>query len=180
MALILPGIHSLAQHLQHLQALPEDYRPQRCPHCGRARMWCHGAYTRKADRERSRAASLNPVPIPRFLCSFCYRTCSRLPECVPPRRWYLWAVQQAMLWLICAGHPLARVSEEGPPSERTVARWWRRLRGCLPEHRLHLCNRVPELGRESGEARSFWKACLKRMKLSSAMLMLTGAGLAVP
>lgn len=104
MALILPGIHSLAQHLQHLQALPEDYRPERCPHCGRARMWCHGAYTRKADRERSRSASLNPVPIPRFLCSFCYRTCSRLPECVPPRRWYLWAVQQAVLGLICAGH----------------------------------------------------------------------------
>ncbi len=72
------------------------------------------------------------------------------------------------------------MSEEGQPSERTVARWWRRLRGCLPEHRLRLCNRVPELGRESGEARSFWNACLKRMKLSSTMLMLNGAGLAVP
>ena len=40
MALILPGIHSLVQHLQHLQLQPEAYRPSRCPHCGKARVRC--------------------------------------------------------------------------------------------------------------------------------------------
>ena len=99
MAIILAGIHSLTQHLQQLNSNPEAYRPKRCPHCGHAGVWSHGHYLRLPDRENSGPDSLNPIPILRFFCpqAGCRRSCSALPECIPPRRWYLWSVQQAML-----------------------------------------------------------------------------------
>ena len=85
---ILPGIDSLKQHREVLAAEPERYCPERCPHCGQAGLWAHGTYPRKADREGVGDESLNPVAIPRFFCPTCRHTCSRLPECVAPRRWY--------------------------------------------------------------------------------------------
>jgi hypothetical protein len=85
---IVPGIGTLAQHLKQLKEAPETYRPKRCPHCGKAGVWCHGAYTRKSDCEGRGDDCLNPVPIPRFYCCHCRRTCSALPECIPPRRWF--------------------------------------------------------------------------------------------
>jgi hypothetical protein len=121
MALILPGIHSLEQHHRRLCVQPEDYRPERCPHCGKAGVWCHGAYSRKADREGRCDACLNPVPIPRFLCPHCQGTCSRLPQCLAPRRWYGWAVQQAVLAALVAGHSV----RQGVGSSRRAAGRWR-------------------------------------------------------
>ncbi|WP_226382967.1 DUF6431 domain-containing protein [Burkholderia mayonis] len=58
-------------------------------------MWGHGCYDRKADR--SADGQLNPVSVPRFRCPSCRRTCSRLPLCICPRRWYGWALQQQVL-----------------------------------------------------------------------------------
>jgi hypothetical protein len=80
MVTILPGITSLVHHLQHLVEAKEDYRPSGCPSCGYRRLWCHGRYVRKADRTSPPKTSLNPVPIPRFYCPRCERTCSTLPE----------------------------------------------------------------------------------------------------
>ena len=54
---ILPGVCSLEQHQQCLGEEPERYRPERCPGCGKAGLWAHGAYRRKADREGAGAAS---------------------------------------------------------------------------------------------------------------------------
>jgi len=48
---IVPGIATLAQHLKQIKEAPETYRPERCPHCGKAGVWGHGTYTRKSDRE---------------------------------------------------------------------------------------------------------------------------------
>jgi hypothetical protein len=70
MAHILPGITTVEQHRTHYLSKPEDYRPDCCPHCGKAGIWRHGRYTRQADREHGSRDSLNPVSIPRFLLSF--------------------------------------------------------------------------------------------------------------
>jgi len=110
---ILPGVCSLEQHQQCLGEEPERYRPERCPSCGKAGLWAHGAYRRKADREGAGAASHNPVSIPRFYCAACGRTCSRLPECVAPRRWYGWALQQGVLALLLAGASIRAANRQG-------------------------------------------------------------------
>ncbi|MBK9442558.1 MAG: hypothetical protein IPN53_15175 [Comamonadaceae bacterium] len=34
------------------------------------------------------AKGCNPVPILRYLCNACKHTCSRLPACIAPRRWF--------------------------------------------------------------------------------------------
>jgi transposase-like protein len=179
MALILPGIHSLVQHLQHLQVEPETYRPARCPHCGKARVWCHGVYTRKADRDGTAHGSLNPIPIARFLCACCRQTCSRLPECLSPRRWYSWAVQETVLAWLIAGHSMRWIARQVTPSRRTVRRWWQQLQARFAEHALCLRSRFPELGR-AVSWRSFWQACLSQMRLSTAMSWIQQAGHPVP
>jgi transposase-like protein len=177
---ILPGIASLAQHLQHLASRSEDYRPVRCPGCGRSGVWCHGFYTRKADRSAPPGSSLNPIPIPRFYCSGCRRTCSTLPECLPPRRWYLWVVPQALVLLLCAGGSLAAASRVLAPSEATLGRWWRRLRARFPEQVFALRHRYPDLGRVPEEPLSFWRACLASMTFAHAMGCLHQGGIAIP
>ena len=100
---ILASITTLAQHLHAVANDSDVYRPPACPQCSAAGMWCHGCYHRKADRSASAGESLNPVPVLRFLCPACQRTCSRLPACIAPRRWYDWALQQAVLLLLLAG-----------------------------------------------------------------------------
>ena len=76
MTLILAGIRSLAEHLRTLQLNPEAYRPEQCPACAHGTVWCHGCYTRKADRQNLGTPCLNPIPILRYLCPDCRSTCS--------------------------------------------------------------------------------------------------------
>lgn len=105
---------------------PESYRPEKCP-CGHARVWCHGCYTRKPDRKDYCEPCLNPVPIPRFYCPECGCTCSVLPECIPPRSWYLWEVRQVIFLLLLAANSLGRThaSNGSRASRKTIKRWWR-------------------------------------------------------
>jgi len=101
---IVSGISTLRQHIETLRSKPEVYRPRRCPSCGHGVLWHYGCYSRKADRRPTSAeTSLNPIPIPRYLCSSCLHSCSRLPECIPPRRWYSWLLQQKALKSLLAG-----------------------------------------------------------------------------
>ena len=179
MVLILPGVHSLEQHHRRLQVQPEDYRPERCPHCGKAGVWCHGAYSRKADREGRCDACLNPVPIPRFFCSHCQATCSRLPQCLAPRRWYRWAVQQAVLLRVIGGASVRQVSRQMVPSRRTVRRWWQSFQSRFCLHAAGLRSWFPELGYHEG-FHAFWGACLTLMPLSLAMLLVHQSGFPVP
>ena len=179
MALILPAICSLVEHIKTLQSNPEAYRPECCPGCDKAGLWCHGHYTRQAERENSGQQSLNPVPIPRFFCPHCKHTCSVLPECIPPRRWFLWLTQQAALALLLSGHSIYHVSEKLPPAWGTIKHWQQRWLECFQLHRFHLCSQHPDLGRYS-EFKPFWNACLKRFSLSSIMVFLNEKGLCVP
>ena len=178
MALILAGIHSLIQHLQQLNSNPEAYRPERCPQCGGAKLWSHGRYQRHADRENNGKNSLNTISIPRFVCAQdnCGKTCSVLPECIPPRRWYLWSVQQAMLILLLHGQ---LDGEQALPYARTIWRWWTRLKACFDIHRYHLVEQNSRLGQHTSVA-DFWAAYFSRGTLSKAMLTLHYSDIVIP
>jgi transposase-like protein len=179
MGRIVPGIASLNQHQQSLTSEPERYRPERCPHCGKARPWSHGSYARKADREGQGEESLNPVAIPRFYCPSCRATCSRLPECVAPHRWYGWAMQQAVLVLLLARTSIRAVSRQRLVSRRTVGRWWRWLHKRFDVHGFHLRSLLPDLGR-CAQPIPFWSAALQQHALSTWMGSLDRLGVAVP
>lgn len=105
MQVILSGFDCLNQHIKQLNEDPDCYRPSRCPSCGKAGLWCHGRYPRWPGRNLD-DRHLNPVFIPRFICPECGKTCSVLPECIPPRRWYLWAIQQMVLSAIVVGRSI--------------------------------------------------------------------------
>ena len=157
MALILPGILSLVQHLESLRKEPESYRPEKCPGCSRANLWCHGCYTRKADHEHR----LNPIPILRFFCPGCCSTCSVLPECIPPRGWYLWEARQVIFLLLLAGNSINRAAaiNGSRACRQTIRRWWRQFKDCFPLYSFHMRAHFSWLGRYS-EFADFWKACL--------------------
>jgi hypothetical protein len=165
---IVPGILSLEQHLRAVAQAPGEYRPAHCPHCRAGGLWGHGCYWRKADRREGVTPSLNPVAVLRFWCRSCLHTCSRLPECIAPRRWYDWAVQQAVLLLLLAGCPVRRCAHCTGRARRTVQRWgaWLHERGEV--FAFFLRSRFAELGR-AGDDVTFWLQLLGRMSLSRAM-----------
>jgi transposase-like protein len=166
---ILGSIASLAQHLNTIVTDPEQYRPAACPHCGYAVVWRHGCYRRKADR--SIDGSLNPVPVLRFLCRDCVRTCSRLPACIAPRRWFDWAVQQAVLLLLLSGASLNSCARCSGRDHRTVRRWrdWLLERG--EQFAFFLRSRLPELGRVA-DFNAFWRNVIEEVSLQQAMVLL--------
>ena len=179
MCRILPAIESLNQYLYYLKHHADAYRPSHCPHCGFCKVWRHGHYFRKADREGKEGVYLDPVPIPRFYCCYCQMTFSRLPACIAPRRWYLWATQQAVLVLLLNGYSLHQVARMCRPGRRTIGRWWEGLKSRFQEHTFHLRNRFSELGSYLCFS-SFWSACLEQMSLADAMGWLERDGVDIP
>ncbi len=179
MCRILPAIESLDQHLYHLEHHPEAYRPPQCPHCGVGGVWRHGHYRRKADRDGEDGVYLDPVPIPRFYCRHCQTTCSRLPGCMAPRRWYPWIVQQAVLALLLSGSSLREVARQCQPGRRTISRWWHWLEAQADQYRFHLRSRFQALGRYDGFT-AFWSACFRQMSLATVMAWLDREGVAIP
>ena len=166
---IVAGITTLEEHLETIRQKPEVYRPASCPHCGIKQLRQHGYYYRKADR-RAQRPRLNPVPIGRYRCAGCRRTCSRLPECIAPRRWYRWSVQQQSLWPRVGAAP-AECGDDGQPAVRSIGRWWRWLRDRGPLFACHLRARFPELGRAS-EFCDFWRQVFSSLGLPRAMAWL--------
>ena len=179
MALIVPGIATLEQHAQQLSQDEEAYRPERCPHCGQGGVWRHGRYGRKADRRGGVDHRLHPVWIPRFFCRHCQRSCSSLPECIAPRRWYLWSVQQVVLWSVLCAESVHQASRRGGVSRRTVRRWRAWLVDHEREHRSGLCARFAELGRHR-ELSSFWCRCFQTLGLARSMVCLARDGFSIP
>lgn len=176
---ILTGIQSLDQHYSTLIKNPSNYRPARCNGCGKSKLWSHGFYTRKAQCEEGHG---NPALIPRFLCPHCLKTCSVLPEYIPPKRWYHWAIQEVALRLLLSGHTYNHVLEalcQRPikrqnfiePSLSTLSRWWSRFKSDYLNCRLFLCSDFPTLG-ITNNLSEFWLSCFEKMRLSSAMALL--------
>lgn len=163
---IVGSIADLAQHLVAIATDPEQYRPARCPHCGYARVWRHGCYYRKADR--SAGGALNPVQMLRFLCGSCPRSCSRLPACIAPRRWYGWAVQQAVLLLLLSGVSLQGCARRSGLDRRTVRRWRDWLHERDAQFAFVLRSRWPELGRVA-DFNAFWRNVIDELTLQQAM-----------
>lgn len=178
MQCILPGIECLKQHIKQLEEHPDSYRPSRCPSCGKAGLWCHGRYPRAPGRSPE-DRHLNWVFIPRFICPECRKTCSVLPECIPPRRWYLWAVQQMVLIWVLAGRSIRSVSRQAGPACSTVRRWRRWLDDRFVACAAGLRSLFAELGRYQ-DVRSFWKAVWRVMSLAKAMLYCYRYGMDVP
>lgn len=179
MPIIVPNISSLVQYLNMLFSEPGHFRPKSCVHCGALNLWYHGCYLRKADRSSPSASRLEPVRILRFFCASCARTCSVLPQCIPPRRWYLWDAQQRsfLLWLQSASY---RHAAKGVgPSRHTVARWVGRFRERFYVHSDSLKTHLCELGRASG-FNVFWRQCLTGVPLAQAMYWVHDAGVLIP
>ena len=149
---------------------PEVYRPDACPHCRLGGLWRHGCYHRKADR-RAGGESLNPVAVLRFLCRECLRTCSRLPACIAPRRWFNWAVQQMVLMLLLGGSSLRGCSRQTGVDRRTARRWRDWLDARSERFAFFLRSRFAHLGR-SADRESFWRLVLDSMALAQAMACL--------
>ncbi|MDQ6951803.1 MAG: hypothetical protein Q9M26_09070 [Mariprofundales bacterium] len=118
----------------------------------------------------------------RYLCHYqdCGRTCSCLPECIPPRRHYLWDRQQAALVLVMLGKSIkAIIPPFSRPSLRTINRWKKRLFAKYNEHHLHLCSRYPELGK-CATIESFWIACFEQVGMMRASFDIHQAREAIP
>jgi hypothetical protein len=173
---IVSLITSLQQHLDKLERAPATYRPPRCPHCGLAGLWGHGHYDRKADRNTGK---LNPIPVPRFVCRDCGGTCSRVPSCLPPRRWYLWSVQAAVLLNLLSGASLRECAATSGRARSTVRRWWQWLQQRHEQLAFHLRSHWPEWGR-AGSWREFWQLALAQEPLREVMAWLDRQGVVVP
>ena len=168
---ILANITTLDQHLDAVANDSDVYRPDACPHCLVAGLWCHGRYHRKADRGTNVGESRNPVAILRYLCRACERTCSRLPACIAPRRWYDWAMQQVALLLLLAGCSMHQCCRCTGRARSTVRRWRDWLYERSDSFTFFLRSRLPEFGRYA-ELDSFWRHVIEGMTLAQAMAWL--------
>ena len=164
---ILRTIATLDQHFEEIANGGGAYRPANCPHCQAAGLWHHGCYHRKADRSEARR---NPVAILRFLCNACLRTCSRLPACIAPRRWYGWAMQQVVLLLLLGGGSLHQGCRQTGRSRSTARRWREWLHARSAQFTFFLRSRLPELGRLPEP--DFWCQVIGCMSLTEAMTQL--------
>jgi hypothetical protein len=177
MLCIVAGILLLAQHVTTLKEKSECYCPTCCPYCGKLGIWSHGHYPRKADR--SKTGELNPIFIPRFFCPNCQKTCSTLPECIPPRRWYRWCIQHVVLFNLISNKSLHAVSQLVQPSRSTCRRWLTGFKDKFLLHRDALCAHMSELG-HAIDFNHFWQLCLTHISLDRAMLLCNLSGVAIP
>ena len=176
---ILQNIQSLSQHCERLMVNPQDYMPTCCPYCNHHKLWRHGGYPRKPDRNNKSCPSLNPILIPRFRCAACRRTCSVLPECIAPRRWYLWKIQQAVFELVLLGQSYRSIAKALIPSRRTIGRWIARFIEQFKIYGNAMRSEFPDLGRHSNPI-NFWQAALSQSSLSQWMAFLHQHGVLIP
>lgn len=176
---ILSDILSLIQYQQLTKEGESAYRLEQCLCCGKANPHRHGSYPRKGDRSSGNDSSLNPIYIQRYYCPACQRTCSVLPECMPPHRWYVWEIQQRALLLFFVGMSLRAIAQQIAPSRHTITRWINRFKEQLHFHKDVLCNHLADLGRTIGFA-DFWQASFYHFSLAQAMRLCHVAGVPVP
>ena len=162
---ILTDIMTIMQHLSRVKSKPDPYRPEHCPDCNHHIVWKHGSYFRKSVRDHQCPSSLELVPISRYICVKCKKTCSTLPECIPPRRWYLWAVQQACMVACLLGKKVSQIATEQLPRRQTISRWERHRHEQFKEHQFYLLARFQEFGRQTN-FKDFWSKCLSQFSLS--------------
>jgi hypothetical protein len=177
---IVSGITTLLQYIGTLLSKPEVFHPQQCPLCGFGCLWKHGFYFRKANRcPIPGEEHLHMIPISRYLCTGCRHTCSRLPSCIPPRRWYSWLSQQEILLFMLATCCLHGCSVKFSMCRSTVRRWWKWLKSRTSIFEFTLRSRFPEWGRFI-DFISFWIGAMGSMPLSEMMAQLDNDGMTIP
>ncbi len=176
---ILSNIHTLSQHINTLKQNPELYQPIHCPICLGKNIRRHGFYKRKPDRINQGDDSENDIPIPRHQCADCRHTTSTLPECIAPRRWYPWVIQQWCFWLSLNGWSIKQLSLAFPMARSTILRWLNWLEDSFVEHHRTLCAEYSTMGYYSTQC-SFWCHWLESKIFSHAMVLLNKRGLVVP
>jgi len=182
---ILSEIHTFSQHIfTYLCLLEDKYKPQQCPHCGFPVIWNHGTYPRKPDRIHNSQNTYNDLHISRYLCADqenCGKTCSTLPECLAPRRWYPWINQQWLLYCLLLGWTINQCDQYFPMSRSTILRWKKWLDERTFTFHTHLKNKFPEFGYFAMNTKNtFWLTCFEHYSLSHLMLFLNNQGLIVP
>ncbi len=179
--IIIPDITKLAQYIFDFYEDSSSCMPDYCPHCRNERLWHHGCYYRKCIRANEQRTDKleNPIPIPRFRCPKCKKTCSALPECIAPKRWYRWKIQQTVLMACFLGVSVRQVAIKYQMSRRTIKRWYDHLVSKFKVHAFTLKSRFPSLG-EHTDVTPFWLACLHRMSLAKAHYFLYLAGRTIP
>ena len=178
MVYILAGFLSLLQYQKQYQAqqLP---RLMHCLNCGHLKPWRHGGYPRKADRMNSEDDSLNPIIIQRYYCPDCHKTSSVLPECIPPRRWYLWEAQQAATLLLLSGISGRAAEKQVKPSRHTIKHWVAWLIAQFMVCKDALSTHFQSLGLLT-EPVSFWRAVFDKLSLGTAMRLCHVSGVPIP
>lgn len=179
MCRMIGSIRTLKQHLFTLKSNPCAYRPKRCPQCGHGGLWGHGMYQRKGDRSLVSENRSVLIPIPRFRCPYCNTTCSRLPGCLSPRRWYPWDAQAIALFLVLRGNQLALIRKLVVASGDTIRRWRAWLAERTETFEFHLRSAFSHLGRY-GQGEAFWTATLTTLGLFDAMATVCHQGVSVP
>lgn len=176
---ILSGIVSLMQYQNVLNSEKHYYALEKCLCCGKSNPQRHGRYSRQADRTNKSKDSLNPVFIQRYYCPSCNKTCSVLPECIPPRRWYLWDIQQAVLILCLGGKSICAAARALVPSRQTISRWMHRFTEHFHLHKDVLSSIFTSLGRSCTMA-DYWQVAFETLTLSQAMRLCHIAGVPIP
>ena len=143
----------------------------------------HGCYYRKPDRHALPGQSLNPIKVLRFICSICRKTCSALPECIPPKRWYLWETQQLVIQAYLSGNSWNSISQKFKIARSTCRRWVQNLQDKFSIHADILRNVPGQLSEHlvhCFDVESLWLSCLSKINLSRAMLLFHHSGIHIP
>ena len=178
---ILSDRLTFRQHKETLFSAPEKYKPDHCPYCYCINLWSHGCYYRKPDRNNRYPYSTNDMAVLRFKCTdeACGRTCSTLPECFAPRRWYPWINQQWCLWFLLVGYSINQVKAILPMARSTIVRWKNWLDDRFSLFHSYLKNHFPEFGYFENKG-IFWLNWLEKYSLSDAMVYLNNQQVIVP
>jgi hypothetical protein len=90
---------------------------------------------------------------------------------VAPRRWYDWAVQEIVLWLLLSGMSLAACARRCGLGRHTLGRWRDWLSRHSETFKFWLRSRFPALGRIADDA-LFWRHVFDTHSLARAMAWL--------
>jgi Domain of unknown function (DUF6431) len=127
MQILHPFTGSVEQYIEQLSD-PDQYRPACCPQCqAKQSLTAHGFYTRTlAD-----PAFDGLIRVRRYLCRFCRRTVSLLPDFALP---YLrFSIAVISLWLLARLLPSSPDCIAPPPSPYQRGQFWlRRFRSRAP------------------------------------------------
>lgn len=174
---ILPQVRNPAQH--HEYKLQPTEWPTCCSRCGSLRFKKHGCYKRKV-RLDNKSQAFNPVQIQRFYCNSCERTFSMLPEGLPPRRWYVWSVQQLVLLAYLISPSQRWISRQYQMARSTIRRWLWRLKEQFIYHYDQLKQHIPDILGRTYDFKTFWQTSLSQFSLAQAMYHLSLSGIAIP